>query len=915
MKGGQALPSVEVRVDGKLRRALVDTGCTQSMLAAESGEEGGEKGVQTVDGRVISGVGEKDVEMEVDGRRMVVKCLVMPSLVEDFKVIIGMDVITRISGVVVNGSGVRFGAAAAAAAAVSVKEKAEVVEINDKDFEARFDGEKWTIGWKWKGEAPVLTNRVSKYAMSAPVEQRFDEELDKWKAEGWLRPCEAPVHGLIPLMAVEQPSKGKIRPVMDFRELNKHVESYTGDSDVCSATTRKWRKMDGKPRVLDLRNAYLQLHVRQDLQQFQTVQHKGQHYELTRLGFGLNCAPKVMTAVLAKVLSMDPEINEATDHYVDDIIVNEDLVDLERVVKHLQRYGLETKPPERIEEARVLGLQLQSVPGVGLLWRRGSELPDVDAERMTRRELFSICGKLIGHYPVAGWLRVACSFMKRNSEGTTWEDEIGDKVRGWLKDVLRRLREKDPARGAWKAATDGDCKVWCDASSLAVGVVIEMSGKVVEDASWLRKKDDGAHINVAELDAVLKGINLALKWDVKSMVLYTDSATVNGWLRSLLTGSQRVKVSGIAEMLVRRRLAMVAELRDVYGLDITVELVRSEANKSDELTRVPQAWLRAERPRTSLEALHGRHHFGVRRTLHFAKQVDPTATRADVEKVVRACRDCASVDPAPTQWDKGELSVAQNWQRLAADVTHYGNERYLTMVDCGPSRFAIWRRINTESAGEITALFEQVFRERGPPSELLLDNSATFRSQQMDDLCSRWCIFRGFRCAYRPSGNGIVERNHRTIKSLATRSGKTPSEMVFWYNSAPLDDAAGTVPVEAVYSYVVRNPDVQGERNERQAEENRYTVGDMVFVKPAAARCTTRWAEGVVTGVTSSTCVEVDGMPRHVADCRHVPMEPPYEADAADDAADGAMEPAPEPPPPRRSERTRRPPVRYSEVE
>ena len=114
-------------------------------------------------------------------------------------------------------------------------------------------------------------------------------------------------------------------------------------------------------------------------------------------------------------------------------------------------------------------------------------------------------------------------------------------------------------------------KVWCDASSLATGVVLEMDNKIVEDASWMRIKDDGAHINVAELDAILKGFNLALKWSVKRVTLVTDSAAVYGWLRSLLTGSRRVKTSGIAEMLVRRHLHMIAELRDEYGVQVEVE--------------------------------------------------------------------------------------------------------------------------------------------------------------------------------------------------------------------------------------------------------------------------------------------------------------------------------------------------------
>ena len=50
-----------------------------------------------------------------------------------------------------------------------------------------------------------------------------------------------------------------------------------------------------------------------------------------------------------------------------------------------------------------------------------------------------------------------------------------------------------------------------------------------------------------------------------------------------------------------------------------------------------------------------------------------------------------------------------------------------------------------------------------------------------------------------------------------------------------------------------------------------YEVGDSVFVKPPEARCTTRWRQGTVTGVNSATNVDVDGMPRHIADLRLVP--------------------------------------------
>ena len=50
------------------------------------------------------------------------------------------------------------------------------------------------------------------------------------------------VKGTIPLMAVIQPKKDKVRPVMDFRELNTHLGPHTADADVCSEKIREWRR-------------------------------------------------------------------------------------------------------------------------------------------------------------------------------------------------------------------------------------------------------------------------------------------------------------------------------------------------------------------------------------------------------------------------------------------------------------------------------------------------------------------------------------------------------------------------------------------------------------------------------------------------------------------------------------------------
>ena len=115
------------------------------------------------------------------------------------------------------------------------------------------------------------------------------------------------------------------------------------------------------------------------------------------------------------------------------------------------------------------------------------------------------------HYHVGGWLRIACSFIKRYSQGDAWDDLIGDQAQSWLIEILRRLEVSDSVRGKWNAGIQNGATLWCDASSMAMEVAIEYNGVIIEDEAWLRSINDAMHINIAELDAVVRGINLAAK--------------------------------------------------------------------------------------------------------------------------------------------------------------------------------------------------------------------------------------------------------------------------------------------------------------------------------------------------------------------------------------------------------------------
>ena len=109
--------------------------------------------------------------------------------------------------------------------------------------------------------SPTLCETVTEYAIPTAARSSYEEEIKEWIANGWLEPYDGkkmgPAKGLIPLMAIVQQNKDKVRPVMDFRELNSHVDAFTANADVCADKIREWRRLGTNVAIVDLRRAYL----------------------------------------------------------------------------------------------------------------------------------------------------------------------------------------------------------------------------------------------------------------------------------------------------------------------------------------------------------------------------------------------------------------------------------------------------------------------------------------------------------------------------------------------------------------------------------------------------------------------------------------------------------------------------------
>ena len=81
-----------------------------------------------------------------------------------------------------------------------------------------------------------------------------------------------------------------------------------------------------------------------------------------------------------------------------------------------------------------------------------------------------------------------------------------------------------------------------------------------------------------------------------------------------------------------------------------------------------------------------------KKTLYFFNGQNPTipVSMSLVREVLRGFEKCARIDANPVITEKGSLGVEDNSDHLVCDVTHY-----FTVIDCGRSRFAIWKQIKT----------------------------------------------------------------------------------------------------------------------------------------------------------------------------------------------------------------------------
>ena len=195
----------------------------------------------------------------------------------------------------------------------------------------------------------------------------------------------------------------------------------------------------------------------------------------------------------------------------------------------------------------------------------------------------------------------------------------------------------------------------------------------------------------------------------------------------------------------------------------------------------------------------------------------------------------------------------------------------------------------SEASAEVVKCARSIFAEFGPPRVMMTDNGSVFRSREFKDVLENWNVGHILTCAYRPQGNGIAERVHRTVKRAVKRSCRSVEEAVFWVNNTRGERKLS--PFELVFAASSRKPGVTTDRTEiirpkqgndkidnesmyLNCDRNPFLVGDLVYLRQPGSRCDTAWSgPHRVTDILSNVSVQLDadGIARHVSHLRLVP--------------------------------------------
>lgn len=246
-----------------------------------------------------------------------------------------------------------------------------------------------------------------------------------------------------------------------------------------------------------------------------------------------------------------------------------------------------------------------------------------------------------------------------------------------------------------------------------------------------------------------------------------------------------------------------------------------------------------------LEMLH-EHHLGMVRSKQLARKYFYwPGMNNELEKLVRACKTCAEIDPdrLPKTFVPWPVP-SKPFERVHLDFFDAFSRRFFLLVDA----FSRWTEIfpmQKTDASHVLTILNKIFLTFGEPRLIVADNGPPFSSKEFGDFCSDLNIKLLNSPPYHPASNGICERWVQTAKNSfkkimgGTYSDTKLSQVLKALRSSPAT-GDGIIPSHVIFSYRPRTkledclPSSAGEERSVDADElppyRQFAVGEHAWL-------------------------------------------------------------------------------------
>ncbi|GFR99233.1 Pol polyprotein [Elysia marginata] len=162
-----------------------------------------------------------------------------------------------------------------------------------------------------------------------------------------------------------------------------------------------------------------------------------------------------------------------------------------------------------------------------------------------------------------------------------------------------------------------------------------------------------------------------------------------------------------------------------------------------------------------------------------------------IEELVSECSTCQKFRKQQQRLPlQSHVIPEQPFEKVGADLFHYGKQNYLLVVDYTSKFFEVCLLRDTTSYSVVQQIKKSIFARHGIPVQLITDNRPQFSAAEFRRFMADWQIIHDTSSPLYPRSNGLAMRTVQKVKSIlkkAQHSGEDPylSILNFWTTRKP----------------------------------------------------------------------------------------------------------------------------------